>query len=65
MQILKMLVATYGVPETLYCDLGSPYVGGSLKHAMLLLGSKYPILARKIQVRKAKLKKLCHGLQSI
>lgn len=40
MQILKMLVATYGVPETLYCDLGSPYVGGSLKHAMLLLGSK-------------------------
>lgn len=31
-------IATYGVPETLYCDLGGPYRGERLKQSLLLLG---------------------------
>lgn len=40
LQILKYTILHYGVPERLYTDLGGPYMGHSLKQALLLVGCK-------------------------
>jgi len=40
MQLLRVVVSVYGIPETLYADRGGPYVGHSLSRAMTLIGCK-------------------------
>lgn len=39
-ECVKTAIIKFGVPETLYCDLGSPYSGRRLERAMTLLGCK-------------------------
>lgn len=38
MAVFRSAIATYGVPDILYCDLGSPYIGHSLLRAAALVG---------------------------
>jgi transposase InsO family protein/transposase len=38
MAVFRSAIATYGVPDILYCDLGSPYIGHSLLKAAALVG---------------------------
>jgi putative transposase len=40
MHLFKGAVAAYGIPNSLYVDRGSPYMGKSLKRAATLLGCK-------------------------
>lgn len=40
MNVVKSAIASYGIPETIYADLGSPYTGKSLERALRLLGSR-------------------------
>ena len=40
MHLFKGAVATFGIPNSLYVDRGSPYMGNSLKRAATLLGCK-------------------------
>jgi transposase InsO family protein len=40
MHLFKGAVATYGIPNSLYVDRGSPYMGRSLQRAATLLGCK-------------------------
>jgi transposase InsO family protein len=40
MHLFKGAIAAYGIPDSLYVDRGSPYMGKSLKRAATLLGCK-------------------------
>ena len=40
MHLFKGAIATFGIPNSLYVDRGSPYMGRSLQRAATLLGCK-------------------------
>jgi transposase InsO family protein len=40
MHLMKTAISRFGIPDTLYCDRGGPYMGNRMKKSLELLGCK-------------------------